>query len=144
MYGRLFNLCEKLAHCVLILNGEKKNHRRVFVDKIQKEVHTKYWCDLAWDRSIPGLITSAYFLISQKSNIIMRVRMTISSISVLTWWSWHHRNGIFMQTIMIMTCRRGFWTNNVQDNASYIYIYIIYKTPHRPSLAKSERAEKWS
>ena len=62
-------------HCVLILDSEKTNHRHVFVGKIQKEVHKKYRSDFAWDRSIPGLITSVYFLISHtQSNVIMRVR----------------------------------------------------------------------
>ena len=67
-------LCGTLAHCVLILNSEQMNHRHVFVGKIQKEVHKKYRSDLAWDRSIPGLITSVYFLISHiQNNVIMRV-----------------------------------------------------------------------
>ena len=48
----------------------------------KKEVHTKYRSDLAWDHSIPGLITSVYFLISRiQSNVIMRVRTRLFGLS---------------------------------------------------------------
>ena len=48
--------------------------------KYKKEGHKKYRSDLAWDRSIPGLITSVYFLISHiQSNVIMRVRRIFSA-----------------------------------------------------------------
>ena len=80
-----WNTCA--PHCVFILDSAETNHRHVFVGKIQKEVHKKYRSDLAWDRSIPGLITSVYFPLSHiQSNVIMRVRMLFPwNCSVILW-----------------------------------------------------------
>ena len=59
--------------CALIV--QKRIIDMFLLAKYKKKCIKKYRSDLAWDRSIPGLITSVYFPLSHiQSNVIMRVR----------------------------------------------------------------------